>query len=102
MSGGRDVFQIYDIDPGESGLDYDIDCRPWLEGAATMSSVELEQEPGDPVVYDSPVALFDGGRSAKFIAACPDGTLPTARFVRVKLTDNQGRVGRQWFQMTVG
>jgi hypothetical protein len=96
-----DVFAAFTIRGGSSGLDYDVDCTPWLTGTAVMAGFELEQAAGDPVVYAAPVSLLDGGRVAKFVAAAPDGTTPGPYLVRVKLTDTQGRVDRQWFQMTV-
>jgi hypothetical protein len=102
MSSPRDYFQAWQISPGEENLDYDVDFKPWLAGTAALASVELEQDADDPVLYESPVQLFDGGRLFKLVADCPEQATAGNWFVKVKLTDTQGRVGRQWFQMTVG
>lgn len=104
----RERFAGFEIGRGETGQDYDVDCRPALTGTALVAAVELEQrvdpeiDPVDPITYESPVTIFDGGRSFKFVASCPDNTPPGKFWVRVKLTDTQGRVSRrQWFQMDV-
>lgn len=97
----REIFGAFEIRPGSENLDFDVDCRPWLTGTALMAAFELEPDAGHPITYASPVVLFDGSRSAKLVATCPDGTPPGDYWVRVKLTDNQGRVDRQWFQMAV-
>jgi hypothetical protein len=96
----KQLFAGFDLEPGER-LDFDVDCRPWLTGTATMAGFVITPDNAAcPVTFEA-VSFFESGRLAKFYASVPDGTARAAWRCKVRLTDDQGRVGNQYFQMTV-
>ena len=99
MSQSKELFALYSLRLG-SRLDFDVDCRPWLSGAATIAGFEIETT-GHPLTFEAPTIL-SGGKDVKFYAEAPlaDSALGYYR-IGVFVTDSEGRSDRQWFQMTV-
>lgn len=102
-SGGGAVFALFSVARGESGIAFEIDCRPWLAGMATMVEFVLQPRGNSaPFIFEQEIVFGDGGRTAKFVVAdCPADATPGAYAVDVSLIDDQGRTGRQWFQLRV-
>lgn len=100
MTQSKELFAAFSLLVGKR-TDFDVDCRPWLTGTALISSFAIDPLDWGPVTYETTTIAADG-KSVKFFAsASSDATLTGFYRVGVDLADNQGRTGRQWFQMKV-